>query len=144
MQACHFGFPKPLQTDTAIVHEGGMFELLTARNDTLVNRYNLLQLFSWRANVDIKYLVSREKVVEYCTKYATKSEPHSEPMKETFKLIVNSLKDSNTSLTAIQKLLINSIGKCDYSSQETCHRLLQLPMFKGSRVCNISNMTDQQ
>ena len=82
--------------------------------------------------------------MEYCAKYATKSEPHSEPMKETFKLIVNSLKDSNTSLTAIQKLQINSIGKCDYSSQEIYHQLLQLPMFKGSRVCNISNTTDQQ
>ena len=133
MQACRFGYPKPLQTDTAIVQEDGMYELLTARNDTLVNSYNPLQLSSWRANVDMKYLVSKQKVVEYCAKYATKSEPRSEPTKETFKLIVDSLKDSNTSLTAIQKLLINSIGERDYSSQETCHLLLQLPMFKASR-----------
>ena len=133
VQACRFGYPKHLQTDTAIVHEDGMYELLTARNDNLVNSYNPLQLSSWRANVDMKYLVSRQKVVEYCAKYATKSEPRSEPMKETFKLIVDSLKDSNTSLTAIQKLLINSIGERDYSSQETCHLLLQLPMFKASR-----------
>ena len=133
VQACRFGYPKPLQTDTAIVHEDGMYELLTACNDTLVNSYNPLQLSSWRANVDMKYLVSRQKIVEYCAKYTTKSEPCSEPMKETFKLIADSLKDSNTSLTAIQKLLINSIGESDYSSQETCHLLLQLPMFKASR-----------
>jgi len=54
-------------------------------------------------------------------------------MQETFKLIENSLKDSNNSLTAVQKILINSIGECDYSSQGTCHLLLQLPMFRASR-----------
>jgi len=32
-----------------------------------------------------------------------------------------------------QKLLINSIGERDFSAQETCHLLLQLPMFKASR-----------
>lgn len=41
----------------------------------IVYCYNSIQILSWRANVDMKYLVSKEKVVEYCTKYATKSEP---------------------------------------------------------------------
>ena len=54
-------------------------------------------------------------------------------MREIFNSIVRSLKDGNTALTAVQKLLINSIGQRDYSSQETCHILLQLPMFKASR-----------
>ena len=54
-------------------------------------------------------------------------------MREIFNSIVTSLKDGCTALTAIQKLLINSIGQRDFSSQETCHLLLQLPMFKASR-----------
>ena len=33
----------------------------------------------------------------------------------------------------MQKLLINSVGERDYSAQETCHLLLQLPMFRASR-----------
>ena len=33
----------------------------------------------------------------------------------------------------MQKLLINTVGGRDYSAQETCHLLLQLPMFKVSR-----------
>ena len=33
----------------------------------------------------------------------------------------------------MQKLLINTVGGRDYSAQETCHLLLQLPMFKASR-----------
>ena len=62
-----------------------------------------------------------------------KSEPRSQSMKEIFAKIVRSLKDDNTSLKAVQKLLINSVGEKDYSAQETCHLLLQLPMFKASR-----------
>jgi len=81
----------------------------------------------------MKYIVSGHKVIEYCAKYVTKTEPRSEPMREIFQKIINSLKSGNTSLTVVQKLLINSIGERDYSSQETCHLLLQLPMFKASR-----------
>ena len=33
----------------------------------------------------------------------------------------------------MQKLLINTVGEKDYSAQETCHLLLQLPLFKASR-----------
>ena len=132
-QQCRFGYPKPLQGDTTIVHVDGVCELLTKRNDPLVNSYNPIQLSAWRANVDMQYLISKEKVVEYCAKYATKCEPRSEPMRQTFHTIVNSLKEGNSSVTAVQKLLINTIGERDYSAQETCHLLLQLPMFKASR-----------
>ena len=113
--------------------EDGEPELLTARNDGLVNSLNPVQLSAWRANVDMQYCVFCHKVIKYCAKYATKSEPRSQPMKEIFAKIVRSLKDDNTSLKAVQKLLINSVGKRDYSAQETCHLLLQLPMFKASR-----------
>ena len=91
-----------------------------------------MQLSAWRANMDMQYCVSRHKVIEYCAKYATKSAPCSQPMKEIFAKIVRNLKDDNTSLKAVQKLLINSVGERDYSAQETCHLLLQLPMFKAS------------
>ena len=75
----------------------------------------------------------RRRVIEYCTKYVTKSEPRSQSLKEVFTSIVHSLKEGNKSLKAVQKLLINSVGERDYSAQETCHILLQLPMFKASR-----------
>lgn len=108
-------------------------ELLTARNDGLINSFNPVQLSARRANVDMQYCLSRHRVVEYCAKYATKSEPRSKPLKEVFTNVVRSLKDDNTSLKAVQKLLINSVGERDYSAQETCHLLLQLPMFRASR-----------
>ena len=107
--------------------------MLTARNDGLVNSHNPVQLSAWRANVDSQFCVSRHRVIEYCAKYATKCEPRSQPLKEIFSTIVRSLKDDNTSLKAVQKHLINSVGERDYSAQETCHLLLQLPMFRASR-----------
>ena len=117
-QACRFGYPKPLQPETTIVTEDEP-TLLTARNDGMINSFNPIQLSAWRANVDMQFIVSRRRVVDYCTKYVTR--------------IVRSLKDGNRSLKAVQKLLIHSVGDRDYSAQETCHILLQLPIYKASR-----------
>ena len=131
-QECRFGYPKPLQPKTTIVTDAEP-TLLTARNDGLLNSFNPVQLSGWRANVDMQYIVSRRRVVDYCTKYVTKSEPRSETLKDTFTRIVRGLKEGNQSLKAVQKLLIHSVGDRDYSAQETCHILLQLPMFRSSR-----------
>ena len=132
-QKCRFGYPKPLLSESALVTEDGEPVLLTARNDGLINSFNPVQLSAWRANVDMQYCVSRRKVIEYCAKYATKCEPRSQPLKEIFTTIVRSLKEDSSSLKAVQKLLINSVGERDFSAQETCHLLLQLPMFRASR-----------
>lgn len=41
-QECRFGYPKPLQANTTILSESEDPEIVTARNDGLVNRYNPL------------------------------------------------------------------------------------------------------
>ena len=131
---CRFGYPKPLQLQTSVVREDGAEPvLITARNDALLNSYNPMQLSAWRANVDMQYCMSRQKVITYCAKYATKCEPRSLPLKEIFSTIVRTLTDDNPSLKAVQKLLVSSVGERDYSAQETCHLLLQLPLFRASR-----------
>ena len=51
-QECRFGYPKPLQPTTSITsQEDGEPVVLTARNDSLLNGYNPVQLSAWRANV---------------------------------------------------------------------------------------------
>ena len=50
-----------------------------------------------------------------------------------YSIIMKSLKDDDKSLKVVQKILINSVGERDYSTQETCHLLLQLPMYHASR-----------
>ena len=77
--------------------------------------------------------MSRQRVLQYCTKYVTKSEPRSQSLKVIFTAVVHGLREGNSSLKAVQKLLINTVGERDYSAQETCHLLLQLLIFKASR-----------
>ena len=132
-QECRFGYPKDLQPETIINMTEEEPVILTARNDGMINSFNPIQLSAWRANVDMQYIVSRNRVVQYCTKYVTKSETRSQSLKDMFANIARSLKEGNKSVKAVQKLLINTIGERDYSAQETCHLLLQLPMYKASR-----------
>ncbi len=81
----------------------------------------------------MQYCVSKRRVIEYITKYATKCEPRSQTMKEVYTNIVRNLKDDSSALKVVQKLLINSVGERDFSAQETCHLLLQLPLIKSTR-----------
>ena len=83
--------------------------------------------------MDMQYLVSRRRVINYVAKYATKSEPRSKSLKTVYSTIMKSLKDDDKSLKVVQKILINSVGERDYSAQETCHLLLKLPMYHASR-----------
>ena len=132
-QECRFGYPKDLQPSTTINMTEEEPVILTARNDGMINSFNPIQLSAWRANVDMQFIVSRHKVVQYCTKYVTKSEPRSQSLKDTFANIIHTLKEGDRTVKAVQKLLINTVGERDYSAQETCHLLLQLPMYKASR-----------
>lgn len=101
-QECRFGYPKPLQPNTALVLEDEP-TLLTARNDGMLNSFNPVQLSAWHANVDMQYIVSRRRVIEYCTKYVTKSEPRFQSLKEVFTSIVQSLKAESSAEIADQQ-----------------------------------------
>ena len=72
--------------------------MLTARNDSLLNSYNPVQLSAWRANVDMQYVSSRQRVVHYVAKFTTKCEPHSMVLKSVYRNIMNNLVDDGTSL----------------------------------------------
>lgn len=67
-------------------------------------------------------------------KCATKSEPQSKVPREIYSTIMRGIKDDATSLNVVQKLLVNTVGERDFSAQETCRLLLQLPMYRATRV----------
>ena len=132
-QQCRFGYPKPLQSATSITsQEDGEPVVVTAHNDSLLNGYNPVQLSAWRANVDLQYVVSRQKVTKYVAKYATKSEPRSKALQDEHRSIMKSINDDGTPLKVVQKLLTSTVGERDFSAQETCHLLLVLPMVRSS------------
>ena len=132
-QECCFHYPKALCEETVASVEDGDVELQTVRNDPLINSFNHIQLSGWRANVDMQYCVSRQKVILYCAKYVTKCEPRSQSLKDVYATIVRGLKENDGALKAVQKLLISTTAEQDYSAQETCHLLLMLPMYMASR-----------
>ena len=119
VQECRFGYPKPLQPVTTIDMEGGTPTLLTQRNDCLLNSYNPVQLSAWRANVDMQYIVSRNRVLNYIAKYAAKSEPRSKGLKAVYSNVLKTLKSDGSSLKMVQKLMISSVGERDYSAQQS-------------------------
>ena len=130
VQECRFGYPKTLQPVTTIDMEGSTPTLLTQRNDCLLNSYNPMQLSAWHANVDMQYIVSRNRVLNYIAKYAAKSEPQSKGLKAVYGNVLKTLKSDDSSLKMVQKLMISSVGERDYS---TWHLLLGLPMYRASR-----------
>ena len=77
--------------------EDGNVELQTARNDPLINS----QLSGLRANVDMQYCVSRQKVISYCAMYVTKCEPHSQCLRDVYATNVRGLKEDDEALTAV-------------------------------------------
>ena len=80
--------------------------------------------------------------MQYCAKYATKCGPRSQTVKEVYRSIVGALNDEDKSLKAIQKLLISTVGERDFSAQETCHLLLQLPLYCATRDFIILSLDD--
>ena len=132
-QECRFQYPKALCEETVVSVEDGDVELQMARNDPLINSFKPIQLSGWRANVDMHYCVSWQKVISYCAKYVTKCEPRSQSLKDVYATIVRGLKEDDGALKAVQKLLISTTAERDYSAQETCHLLLMLPMYMASR-----------
>ena len=92
-----------------------------------------MQLSAWKANVDLQYVVSRQKVTKYVAKYATKLEPQSKSLQDVYRSIMKSINDDGTPLKVVQKLLTSTVGERDFSAQKTCHLLLMLPMVRSSR-----------
>ncbi|PKC51007.1 hypothetical protein RhiirA1_313609, partial [Rhizophagus irregularis] len=47
------------------------------RNDQYINLHSQLQLQGWRANVDLKPILTIHAALQYISKYASKAEPRS-------------------------------------------------------------------
>ena len=73
-QTCRFGFPKELTDQTTIHNNNGCLELITTRNDPLINPHDRIQLQGWRVNVDLKPVLTTHAALQYVSKYVSKAE----------------------------------------------------------------------
>ena len=110
-----------------------MSELITVRNDLFINPYNRLQLQGWRANIDLKLILTMNTALQYISKYTSKSKKRSAPFSEILNKIIDSSNPIDSSLSIFQGLLLQTVAKWDISAQETCHLLLSLPLYHSSQ-----------
>ena len=91
-------------------------------------------LLAWRANCDFRFLLDIDAVDNYCVKYATKDEKETEPFSKIMKQVVEkAVAEGKTVKNVFSSLLIKAIGERDYTAQEICGQLEQLPYVRYSR-----------
>ncbi|EXX51157.1 hypothetical protein RirG_264220 [Rhizophagus irregularis DAOM 197198w] len=114
-----------------------------ARNNPYINPHNRIQLQGWRANVDLKPILSIHAALQYISKYASKAEPSSLAFSEIFKQILDNSNPDDSSLSPIQKLLLNSVSERDISAQETCHLLNGTALYHSSHSFVSLNVNEE-
>ena len=101
--------------NTFICDDNGKLELVTARNDPLINPHDRLQIQGWRANVDLKPILSMNAALQYISKYASKSEPRSAAFSEILNKILTDSNPGDSPLSVIQGLLLQTVAERDMS-----------------------------
>ncbi|PKY36130.1 hypothetical protein RhiirB3_458091 [Rhizophagus irregularis] len=102
--------------------------------------------FPKEANVDLKPILSQHAALQYVSKYASKAESQSLAFSEILYQALRNDNPDDPGIKALQRLLIHTVGERDYSAQEICHLLLQLPLYHCSRnfVClNLNKKTNR-
>ena len=146
---CHFDYPRELQELSTLEFEqldcGSVrAKLITKRNDPRINSHNRTMLQYWRANVDMQIIVDVEACARYMAKYAAKAEQKSKALDSIFKSCVNNLTETGDSHKVLRSAMVRAVGERDFSSQETAHMLLSLPLFSCSYSFVAVSLYDSQ
>ncbi len=86
------------------------------KNDQYINPYSQFQLQDWRANVDLKLILSIYAALQYIFKYASKAELQSEAFSDILNQILDESQPEDMLLTLVQKLLLYSVAERDISA----------------------------
>ncbi|KAK3929809.1 ATP-dependent DNA helicase [Frankliniella fusca] len=109
-------------------NERGLWELVTARNDSLLKKFIIWVITLWRANMDATPILSLGFILSYISKYTAKGENRSVPCAELIRTVLAETGAEDTARSVIQKLLIKTVSERDYSAQEVCHILSGQPL----------------
>ena len=157
---CRYLFPRLLRLfegfKRAVVeddpHRPGLRNLYMARNDSLINPFELHLLLCNLGNIDWRALLNLWAVLEYLTKYATKLGTGTSSLQKTFAHVGQIVEDFETEdglrdlwRTAVMKFYSRAIGGRDFSLLETVHYGLRLPNtlsnFGPVRTVSLSGWT---
>lgn len=135
--ACRFGFLQ-LSCDGPKIeknHKGQWtYYPFRPNGDNDLNRYHPLWTAMWRGNVDLSPVLGKHAAINYIAKYAAKAESMSTGLDKTILDLTQDQPDTDGIGTIIAKTLNKFCIERDFSAQEACHQLLQLPMVECSRI----------
>ncbi|KIX04765.1 uncharacterized protein Z518_05635 [Rhinocladiella mackenziei CBS 650.93] len=133
---CRFNYPAALRQEPAVEKAMGSSYLRfqPVRNDGRLNNYNRLVSLAWLANTDIAPCTGSRAVLNYIGKYCTKAEQKSENYRQVIQHLLPNLNVTKPLLSLVSKTMNRLIGERDWSAQEVCHLLLDLPLQIASRV----------
>jgi ATP-dependent DNA helicase PIF1 len=136
-EECRFWLPDELRDEAKLdKHPAPSREWLwyyPPRNDGMVNKYNRLVTMAWQANTDISPCTDPHAVIEYVVKYATKAEKKSASYCDLAGTLIPFINEKRPFQSLVTKLMNKLIGDRDFSAQEVCHYLLNLPLQHSSR-----------
>ncbi|KAK3926567.1 ATP-dependent DNA helicase [Frankliniella fusca] len=132
---CRFNFPAPMQESSDLdLTDKNNIKLVTARNDSRLNKYNAYMITTWRGNLDVSPVLSMKALINYLAKYVSKSETRSQKLINLMKAIISDSDQNKPARHAIQRMFIRTCSERDYSAQETCHILMGLKLYsRGDR-----------
>ena len=146
---CKAGFPKPLRLDPGFVEDPkrkGEYVYVPERNDPILNQYPLRGWIQfWRANMDLKPVLSLYALIMYLSKYMTKDESSSTTLLDIVeRLIQLAANGSDIASTdkAFAKYLMQFIGNRDMSLQECIHHLRMEPGYETSETCVVISLNE--
>jgi ATP-dependent DNA helicase PIF1 len=82
--------------------------------------------------VDLKPIITTHAALQYVSKYASKAEPRSLAYSEVLDKALRNNRPNDPGIKAFQKLLIHTVRERDFSAQETCHIIFQIPLYHCS------------
>uniref|UniRef100_A0A914VPN6 ATP-dependent DNA helicase n=1 Tax=Plectus sambesii TaxID=2011161 RepID=A0A914VPN6_9BILA len=135
---CKFGFPRPVRyapklnpLKHALKRRHGRIEKLyhleRSPKEMMVNDYNPLLLYLWRANIDVQFIGETTMVINrYITKYTTKSE------KQKTADLWSMIDKSKSTRGQLQSLVLKLFRSREVGHYEACDKVSGHPLHKSN------------
>jgi len=132
---CRFYFPRRLRVQAAVTKDQNPkhWTFCPERNDKILNNYNPATTIGWMANTDTSPATSVSAIVNYIGKYCSKEEKKSTSYKELLQTVQPYANELHAFSSIVAKFMNKLIAERDWSAQEVCHLLLDIPLCEGSR-----------
>ncbi|KAJ9297950.1 hypothetical protein DTO271G3_4171 [Paecilomyces variotii] len=125
-----FRFPHACREEPGIEQPPGLgyYVIYPKHNNPTLNRFNTLVTICWKANTDFLPCTGSQAILNYLAKYISKGEKYTESCKNFLQNLFTQLTTANPFLLLVWKLINRLIMERDWSTQEVCHLLLNLPL----------------